>query len=139
MVFHGSLSDNKSSQLSRTLLGILVNLNNAVVWMGFTCPLISKSSSSCTNPLVTVPRAPITIAITITFMLHSFFSSFQGLSFHFLSVLLCGQLEWQSQLFNRFSLFFFLLTITWSDDDDDYYTTTTTTPCEFFTPALNGV
>ena len=30
-------------------------------------------SSPCTNPLVTVPKAPITISITLTFMFHSFF------------------------------------------------------------------
>ena len=38
-------------------------------------PLISKSSSLCTNPLVTVASAPITIGITSTFMFHSFFIS----------------------------------------------------------------
>ena len=38
-----------------------------------TCPLISKCSSLCTNPLVTVPSALITIGITVTFMFHSFF------------------------------------------------------------------
>ena len=37
-------------------------------------PLISKSSSPCTNPLVTVPSVPITISITVTFIFHSFFS-----------------------------------------------------------------
>ena len=74
MVSHWSLSDNKSSQVSRTLLS-MVDLNNAVVWMVFTRPVISKSSSPCTNPLVTIPWAPITISIIITFMFHSFFIS----------------------------------------------------------------
>ena len=32
MVFHSSLSDRKSRQFSRSLLSILVNLTNAVVW-----------------------------------------------------------------------------------------------------------
>ena len=72
MVFHGSLSDNKSPQVSRTLLGILADSNNTVVWVVSTRPLISKSSSHFTNPLVTVPRASITIRITLTFMCHSF-------------------------------------------------------------------
>ena len=36
-----------------------------------TRPLISKSS--CTIPLVTVPSAPITIGITVTFMFYFFF------------------------------------------------------------------
>ena len=43
-------------------------LYNAVVWMVFTRPLIPKSPSPCTNPLVTVLRAPITIGIPVTFM-----------------------------------------------------------------------
>ena len=54
---------------------ILSNLNNAVVWMVSACPLISKSSSPCINPLVTVPREPVTNGIIITFMFHSFFNS----------------------------------------------------------------
>ena len=68
MVFHWSLSDSKSPQVS-----ILADLNDAV-WMVSTHPLISKSSSLCINPLVTVPTIPINI--TITFMFHSFFRFF---------------------------------------------------------------
>ena len=37
--------------------------------------LISKSSSSCINSLVTVPRAPITIGINVTFIFYSLFNS----------------------------------------------------------------
>ena len=37
--------------------------------------LISKSSSPCTNPLVTVQSAPITIGVTVTWMFHCFFNS----------------------------------------------------------------
>ena len=59
-------------------------------------PLISKSSNSCTNPLVTVPRTPVTIGITVTFVFYSFINSlaryrylsFFSLSFRFLSILL---------------------------------------------------
>ena len=40
-----------------------------------TRPLTSKFSSSFNNPLVTVPKAPITIGIIDTFMFHSFFDS----------------------------------------------------------------
>ena len=75
MVSHWSWSDNNSPQVSRTLLSILADLNNAVVWMVSTCPVISMSSSPCTNPLLTVPRAPITIGMIVTFMFHSFFNS----------------------------------------------------------------
>ena len=75
MVFHWSLSDSKSPQVSRTLLSILAVLNNAVVWMVSTRPPTSKSSSPFSNPWVTVPNAPITIGIIVTCMFHSFFSS----------------------------------------------------------------
>ena len=59
MVFHLSLCDNKSSQVSRTRLSILADLSNAVVRIVFTPPLISKSFSLCMNPLVTVSRAQL--------------------------------------------------------------------------------
>ena len=62
-------------QVSRALLSILADLNNVVVWMVSTCPLISMSSSHFINPLLTVLRAPITIGINITFMFHRFFNS----------------------------------------------------------------
>ena len=73
MVFHWSLSDSKSPQVSRTLLSILTDLNNVIVWMVSIRTLISKSFNPFNNPSVTVPRAPITIGIIVTFMLHSTF------------------------------------------------------------------
>ena len=72
MGFHRSLRDSKSPQVSRTLLSILADLNNAFIWMVSTCPLISESTNLCTNPLTIIPGVPITIGITVTFM---FFSS----------------------------------------------------------------
>ena len=75
MVFHWRLSDSKSPQVSRTLLSILAVFNNAVVWMVSTRPPTFKSSRLFNNPLVTVPKAPITIGIIVTFMFHSFFNS----------------------------------------------------------------
>ena len=75
MVFHGSLSDSKSPQVSRTLLSILAVLSNAIMWIVYTRPPTSKSSSPFNNPLVTVPKAPITIGIIVIFMFHSMFSS----------------------------------------------------------------
>ena len=75
MASHWSLSDNESPQVSRTLLSILTDLINAVVWMVSTRPVISKSSSPLNNPLVTVPRAPIIIGIIVTFMFYSSFNS----------------------------------------------------------------
>ena len=92
MVFHWSLSDSKSSQVSRTHLSILAVLSNAVVWIVSTRPQTSKSSRSFNNPFVTVPNAPITIGTIVTFMFHSFFNflarsrylSFFSLSFRFI-------------------------------------------------------
>ena len=108
MVFHRSLSDTKSHQISRTLLSFLADLN---------CSVISKSSFHCINPLVTVPRAPITIAVIVTFMFHSFFSiPLQGPgnypSFRILSISFCSPPGQQSPQFCKFSLF--LLIIIWS-------------------------
>ena len=73
MVLHWCLSDSKSPQVFRTLLGILADLSNAVVWIVSTYNLISKSSSHFINHLGIVPSVPITIGITVTFMFHSLF------------------------------------------------------------------
>ena len=73
MASHKGLGDIKSSQVSRTFLSILADLNNPIVWMVFTRPLISESSSPNTNPFVIVPTVPIPTGITVTFMLQSFF------------------------------------------------------------------
>ena len=75
MVFHWSLSDSKSPQVFKTLLSILAILNNAVDWMVSTRPPTSKSFNIFSNPLVTVPNAPITIGIIVTCMFQSFFNS----------------------------------------------------------------
>ena len=75
MVFHWNLSNSKCPQVSRIRLSILADLNNAIVWMVFIHPLISKSSSPFINPSVTVSRAPIIIGINVPFMFHSFFNS----------------------------------------------------------------
>ena len=75
MVFHWRLCDSKSPEVLRTLLSILAVLNNSVVWMVSTRLPTSKSCSPFSNPLVTVPNAPITIDIIVTSMFHSFFNS----------------------------------------------------------------
>ena len=85
MVFHWSLSDSKSPQVSRTRLRILAVLSNAVVWIVSTRPLTSKSSRPFNNPLVIVPNNRY-------FMFHKFFNSlarsrylsFFSLSFRFI-------------------------------------------------------
>ena len=72
---HWSLTDSKFPQVFRTLLSILADLNNVVVWIVFTCPLVSKSSSSLINPWRIVPCAPITIGITVTLTFYCYNSS----------------------------------------------------------------
>ena len=75
MVFHWSLSNSKSPQVSRTLLSILADLNNVVVSMISAPPPTYNSSSLFTKTLRIVPSAPIPIVTTIIFMFHTFFSS----------------------------------------------------------------
>ena len=75
MVFPWSLSDNRSPQVSRPLLNILADLNNAVVLTVSTRPIFSKFSNPCINLSVTVSRARITIRINVTSMFHCFFNS----------------------------------------------------------------
>ena len=110
MVFHWSLSDSNTPQVSRTHLRILAILSNAVVWIVSTRPPISKSSRSFNNPLVIVPNVPITIGTIVTFMFHSFFNSlarsrylsFFSLSFRFIL--------WSTR---TAVIFIFILTLLW--------------------------
>ena len=75
-----------------TLHSILAVLNNVEVWTVSTHPPTSKSSGHFNNPLVSIPKAPITIEIRVTFMFHNFYKtlarsgylSFFSLSFSFI-------------------------------------------------------
>ena len=96
MVFHWSMSDSKSHQVSRTRLSIRAFLSNAFVWIVSTRPPTSKSSRPFNNPLVTVSNVPITIGTIDTFMFHSFFISLarsRYLSFFSLSF---GSILWSA-------------------------------------------
>ena len=111
MVFYRSLSNSKSPQVSRTLLGILADINNTVVWRIPPRPLISKISSSCNNPLVTVPRAPVTIVIIVTFIFHSFFqfpSKLQVLIFLFAFLWFYSVVSQDTKVHNSASSLFFV-------------------------------
>ena len=88
IVSHLSLSDSKSPQVSKTLLSILPDLNNAIVWMVSVRRFISEFPKPWINPSVTLPKAPITIGNNATFLSHSFFNSLarsMNLSFFLLS------------------------------------------------------
>ena len=83
-------------QVSWTLLRILAVLNNAVIWMFSTRPPTSRSFN---NPLVTVPKAPITIGMIVTFMFHSFWGFFfQFLLFTFFQFY--SVVNWDSKVHN---------------------------------------
>ena len=84
IISHWRLGDNKTPKVSRTFHSILDNLNDAVVSMVSTRPLISKSSSPCTDPLVTVPSALMTIGITDTYIFPSFFQFSSKVNFSLL-------------------------------------------------------
>ena len=70
-----SLNDNKSPPVSKTLLNILDEFNNAVVSMVPILPLISNSSSLFSKPLGTVRNAPTAIVISHLHVPQLFFSS----------------------------------------------------------------
>ena len=106
MVLHWSLNDSKSPQVFRTFLSILADLNNAIVWMVTTRFFISKSSSSCTYPLVTYrARWLQLVSPSLSCSIVLFFRVGTYLSFRFPSALSSGQPERQSPLFSMFSFF----------------------------------
>ena len=148
--FQWSLNDNKSPQVSMTLLSILANLNNAVVQMVSTRHLILKSFSLCTNHLVIVMSAPFTIgyftqllSCTVFFFFFWFFSfnslarsrylSFVSLSFSFTLwwTWIANSTVWQV-LFSF--LFFFLLSlglVIWPRLNDLFVSQNTQIICAF--------
>ena len=73
VAFDWSLNE-KSSQVSSTLLSILTNLNNAVVRIISILSLIFNFSSFLFKSLRIIPKAPTIVCITIIFMFYSLFS-----------------------------------------------------------------
>ena len=71
--FYWILSDSKFSQISKTLLGILADLNSAVVWIVLILSPIPICSNPVSKPLEIFLSAPITIGITVIHMFLSFF------------------------------------------------------------------
>ena len=70
MVSHWILSDNKSPQVARTLLSILDDLTNAVVYVVLIQSSISYSTNFLAKPLETVIQE---IAFFFSFFLFFFF------------------------------------------------------------------
>ena len=102
MVFHRSLSDSKSLQVSRTFPSIQVDLNNAVVWMVSARLSIFNSSSFLTKLLETIPSTPITIGITVTFIFDSFFNSLARTKYLFYSFESFSQQRWRCLWYNGY-------------------------------------
>ena len=100
--FAGDLSLESEGQVSGTLLSILPDLNNAVVWMVSSRLLISYYSSPFTKPLGIVLSFLITINTTVIFMFLCFFY-FSGAKAKY-SFLFCF-------------LFFFLSVVRWNSRD----------------------
>ena len=73
--YYTSLSDNQSPLVSRTLLSILADFSNSVVWIVSILPMIYSSSSLFSRFWGIVSRAKSIIGITITFVFHRLFSS----------------------------------------------------------------
>ena len=109
LFFPCNLSDNKSFQVSRTLLSILVD-PNAIVWM-VSIPLIFKFSSPFIKPFGIVSSAAVIIVSwSPSWSIVAFFLVFlQGLGtyffFRFLLILRWNPPVQQSPLFDRFSFF----------------------------------
>ena len=116
VLFNWNLSDRNSHHLPRTVLRILANLYNALVWMVSIFPLGYNFSSFSFKPFETVLSASITIGITVRFIFHTFFVLWQSLSLifrifsPFITVLSAGT----AKSTRLYVLFFFLLMITWS-------------------------
>ena len=104
MIFHRSLTESKSLQVSRTFLSTLAYVNNMVIWMVSIFLLISNPPNPSSRPLGTVQSTPTTNGIT---MFYNFSVLWQGpnicLSFSILLFLFCGPSEQQNPQDNKFS------------------------------------
>ena len=72
VIFNWSLNDSKYSQLSRTFLSILADLNNVVVSMVAILSPIPNSTIILSRPFEIVPSAPTIVCVTFSFIFHSF-------------------------------------------------------------------
>ena len=87
-----------TASLLRILLSTLADFNSVVVWVVSIFPLTSSTPSLFSKFLGTVPSAPNTIDITVTFMFHTIASRLTRYSFSFSLISLFVPLELQNQL-----------------------------------------
>ena len=106
MVFYWSLRDNKS-QVSRTFLSILANLNT-IVWMVSIRPPIPNSSSTFSKSLGIDPSVLITIGITVILMFYILLSFLQSLSIFFTIFNFPSVVCWDSKIQYLTSSFFLI-------------------------------
>ena len=136
-----SLTDSKSTQISRNLPSILTVLSNTVGWIVSTCPFISKSIPYI-NLLVIVPRAPITIGHFHVPHFFQFPSKVHVLIFfflfHFLSILHSNRPERQSSQFGKSSFLLLEGLVVCPRLDDPFYYYHHFASGEFFTASLVG-
>ena len=82
MVFHWSLINYNSLQISRIILSIKVDFSRTVIWMVSFLLLVFTFPSFFFMLLGSVPRSLTTIGITVTFMFYIFFSCSLARSIH---------------------------------------------------------
>ena len=102
--FFTEVCDSNSPEVSRTLLYVLSNLSNFVIYEVLILLLISISATV----LETVPTVPTTIRVTDTFIFHSLFSSLAR-SKYLLIFSLCFIFSFLLVFFFFFFFFFFFL------------------------------
>ena len=116
MAFYWSLRDSKSSLVSMTLLRILADLSNAKVGMVSAHTSIYNSSTLPEHykALRIILSAPITICITVNFLIHSFFNYqaiFKSLTLFFVFFDFPSVARWSDKIHNSVgSLFFVTIT-----------------------------
>ena len=113
MVSHWSLSDSKSSQVFRTLLSILVDLNNVVVFYGFLSSFLFPSPPDPLSILCWLYRThQLQLVSPLHWCFIVFFSSLARFRYLSLFRFLSAVVSWNGQVDYLAGSLFLLLTIT---------------------------
>ena len=107
------------------------------------CSLISKSSSPCTHPFVTVRSALIAVGITVTLTFHSFYSLLARSKYVALFSLSFSFTLWSAEMAKSTILFFFfsffwlsLGLVIWLKLDDPFLSQNSPKSCLIFQGGL---